>query len=77
MQTDTCTDSKEGIPSCLGDITAVDELNQGLLKIIKVEDSEDDINPGKTVVHVQYGSDWFCDWTLFTTVTFPVFFLLV
>ncbi|MCI4394873.1 hypothetical protein PGIGA_G00173840 [Pangasianodon gigas] len=42
VQTETCTDSKEGISSSLGDITAVDEQNEGLLRIIKVEESEDE-----------------------------------
>lgn len=51
MQTDTCTDSKEGISSSLGDITAVDEQNEGFLKIIKVEESDDEGDLGKTTEH--------------------------
>lgn len=47
MQTDTCADSEGGISSSLGDITAMEEQNEGLLKIIKVEESEDEGYLGK------------------------------
>lgn len=48
-QTDTFTDSKEEISSSPGDLAAVDEQNDGLLKIIKVEEAEEDL--GKTTEH--------------------------
>lgn len=48
MQTERCPDSKEGISSSLGDITTVAEQDEGLLKIIKVEESEDEGYIGKT-----------------------------
>lgn len=51
MQTETRTDSKEGTSSSLGDVTAVDEQDEGLLKIIKVEESEDEGYLGKTTDH--------------------------
>lgn len=51
MQTETRTDSKEGTSSSLGDVTGVDEQNEGLLKIIKVEESGDEGYLGKTTDH--------------------------
>lgn len=48
-QTDTFTDSREEISSSPGDLAAVDEQNEGLLKIIKVEEAEEDL--GKTTEH--------------------------
>ncbi|TSN95639.1 Histone-lysine N-methyltransferase PRDM9 [Bagarius yarrelli] len=46
-QTETCTDSEEMISSPLGDTTSADEVDEGLLKIIKVEECEDFANFGE------------------------------
>lgn len=51
VQTETCEESKAARSSSVGDVTTAEDPNEGLLKIIKVEDSGHEDYRGKTTPH--------------------------